>query len=135
METHTGRTERARALGAKGSPALWVGVFAPPAAWFVALTAMFFLVQWVCGDGPALLLHLVPAAMLATALGGGASAWRVWRRIGVQPPSEESGPAPRTRLLAAVGVLGGALFSLIILLQWLAVVLLEPCHGGGFDPP
>jgi hypothetical protein len=74
-------------------------------------------------------LHLVSLGALLLALGGGAVAWREWRRAGSEWPGEGSGPLVRSRFMAVIGVLASAFFTLVIVAQWIAQLFLNPCMG------
>ena len=58
------------------------------------------------------------------AIAGGVLSWRNWNRTGREWPSSEAGVVPRSRFLAAIGVLGSVLFSAMIIAQWLAIIAL-----------
>jgi hypothetical protein len=70
----------------------------------------------------------VNAASLAFAVAGGLIAWRSEEDVGREWTDGEEGPVGRSRFLAGVAVLLSALCSLVILAQWIAVFLLDPCQ-------
>jgi hypothetical protein len=105
---------------------LWVGLLAGPIAWAVQLLVVFSMAAWVCDGGPAWLTHLVSLLCLLAATGGAYLAWRDWRTVGGWPESEDAVDLGRTRLMAVLGMMGGALFGFVILAQWIAVMVL-PC--------
>ena len=110
----------------RGVLALWGGVLLPPLAFMLNLQIAYTLVTLAC-ESARPWLHLSTAAMLLLALGGGALAWRSWKRAGEEPSSREEGTLPRSRFLAIVGLMSAALFTLTILVQWLPMFVLRPC--------
>jgi hypothetical protein len=107
---------------------LWTGLLLAPVAFLANLEIGYALVPAACTARSTLPLHLVNAASLALALVGGLIAWRSWNTVGRVWPNGEAGPIGRSRFLAALGVLLAAQFALVILAQWLAVFLLDPCQ-------
>lgn len=126
--THEAR-ERERLRRPRGVLALWFAVLAGPLAWMLGLNAQYGLVRVACARGSMLYLHAVTVLTLALALAGVWTAWREWRRTGREWPDERLGVIPRSRFMAVLGVLAGALFSLAIVCQWLANLFLNPCMG------
>lgn len=113
----------------KGILGLWVAVLAGPLAWMLGLNAEYSLVAVACAKQSLVSLHLVSLATLLMSVGGGLLAWREWQRAGAELPGEEGGTIPRSRFMAAVGLLGSGYFSLVILAQWIANLFLNPCMG------
>ena len=106
---------------------LWFAVLAGPLAWMLGLNAGYGLVRVACARNSNLALHLVSLATLLLALAGGWVAWREWSRTGRRWPGEEGGPLARAEFMAATGVMASALFSLAIVLQWVASLFFNPC--------
>ena len=104
---------------ARGTPGLWFAVFGPPAAWFASLVVSYFAVHEVCRVHSPLGPRIVSGLALVVAVTAGFVGRSVW----VRAQHHE-----RARFMAQVGVLGGAVFSLIILLQIIATLLLPSCH-------
>ena len=107
---------------------LWAGLLLAPAAFLANLEVAYALVPAACAARNTLLLHLVNGASLVVALTGGVIAWRSWNTVGRSWPNGEAGPIGRSRFLAAMGVLLTALCALVIVAQWTAVFLLDPCQ-------
>lgn len=125
-----------RALRERGSALLWFAVVGAPAAWFLSLAGSFFLVPWACHDRAAV-IPLVSLAALLVCVAAGLAAWRLWRDTGLRPPGKDGGPLPRTRLMASVGMAISALFTIVVLVQGLAGLLISPCQAvprGPADP-
>lgn len=108
---------------------LTLGLLGAPAAWFVQLQAAYLMVYVSCATGGRLPYHLVSVLMLAAALACAVLSWRNWQRVGGAEPDERAGVVPRTRFLAALGVLMGALFCLAIVAQWAPAFVLPPCNA------
>jgi hypothetical protein len=113
----------------RGMAALWFALLAGPLAWMLGLNAQYSFVRLACAKGSMLYLHGVTVATLALALAGAWVAWREWHRAGRGWPDEGGGTLPRSRFMAVLGLMGGALFGLAIVAQWLANVFLNPCMG------
>jgi hypothetical protein len=121
--------ERQRLREPRGLLALWFAVLAGPLAWMLGLNAQYGLVRVACAKGSMFSLHAVTVLTLALALAGVFVARREWHRAGRAWPDEHAGTLSRSRFMAVLGLLAGALFSLAIVSQWLANVFLNPCMG------
>jgi hypothetical protein len=106
--------------------ALWTSVLGGPIAFLVNLQVNYTMVDWACNTGHDVGLHLAHLVALALAVGAGWLGLTLWRRIGGAPDSG-GGSESRSRLLAVLGVSGGALFALSILAQWITVMVLGSC--------
>ena len=127
MADATERTEHQHLRTGRGIALLWFAVLAGPLAWMLGLNAEYSLVRVACAKDSTLSLHLVSLATLLLALSGGWVAWREWGRAGREDPGEAGGVIPRTRMMAVLGLMASALFSLAILLQWTASLFFHPC--------
>jgi hypothetical protein len=107
---------------------LWGGLLLAPIAFLANLEIAYALIPAACGSRTPLPLHLVNAASLILALAGGLLAWRSWNEVGRVWPDGEAGPLGRSRFLAGVGVLLTGMCVLVILAQWTAVFLVDPCQ-------
>ena len=107
---------------------LWAGFLAGPVAWAVQLQAAYLMVYVSCAVGGNLPYHLTSLATLALAAAGTLLSWRNWRQAGVKLPDERGGVLTRSRFMAALGLLSGALFSVVIVAQWVPAFILPPCN-------
>jgi hypothetical protein len=98
---------------------LWFAVLGPPAAWFASLVVSYFAVHEVCRVHSSLAPRIVSFVALLVAVAAGLAGRGIWVR---------AAQYERTRFMAQIGVLEGVLFSLIMLLQIVATLLLPPCH-------
>lgn len=122
-----GRT-RLRARSATSLPAQWTAFLLAPATFFVHLQVAYVLVPWSCVRDTRLWLHATGAASVALALLGTLLAWRVWSREGHHAPGEGGGPAPRARFVALCALAMGALFVVLLAVQWAQVFVISPCQ-------
>jgi hypothetical protein len=104
----------------------WSGLAIGPAAWALDTQLNYALVDWACGKGwnpvPA-----IAALFVLISLAAAASSFIAWRRHdGPGMPIPEQDGHPR-HLLSGIGVAAGFLFAVIIALQGVAGLLLEPC--------
>jgi hypothetical protein len=109
--------------------ALWAGVLAGPVATLTQLQVNYALVLWACGAGgrewP---LHLVSLLALLASAGAGLLSWRNWRLAGAGWDEDDAGVMPRSRFMAAVGMLISTHAALVVLAQWAAVFAYGPCE-------
>jgi hypothetical protein len=111
-----------------GAAQLWACVLAGPLAALTQLQANYALVLWVCGSGQGWALHLVSFLALLVTAGAGLLAWRNWRRAGAVWEDGGAGVLPRSRFMAAVGMLVSAHSALVVIAQWIAVFVFSPCQ-------
>lgn len=109
---------------------LWVGVLAGPLAWAVQELSVFASAAWACDGGPHWPMHAFSFICLTAALGGGWVACRHWRAVRGWPGSSDESDVGRYRLMSVVGMMASVLFSMAIVAQWLAAVLLPVCPEG-----
>jgi hypothetical protein len=104
----------------------WAGLAAGPACWALDTQLNYALVPWACKYGwngiPAI------AALLAImSLLGALSSWFAWRRYEA-PGTFNSGQDGHPRnLLCGIGVAAGVLFAIVIAMQGIAGMMLDPC--------
>ena len=81
-----------------------------------------------CAATSRVLLHAEIALLVLVSVSAGVVAHREWRRHGGGGESDDAGgPAARARFLGVMGMGSSALFTLILLGQWLANAYLTPC--------
>ena len=116
--------------GARSGGAQWFGILVPPLAMLINLSLGYALVPWSCAAKSRVLLHAEIAVLVVLSVVAGFVAHREWKRYGGGGAVDDAGgPGPRTRFLGALGMGSSALFTLILLAQWLANVFLTPCLG------
>jgi hypothetical protein len=107
---------------------LWLGILAGPIAWALDLVVSYSLVQWTCGGGPPVVLHLVTLFALAIVAGGAASAWRALARVPPGAPEDGSQPDQRGRFMAILGLTMCALFALVVIAGAVPRWVLDACQ-------
>lgn len=115
------------AAGDRGSAALWYALFGAPVAWFISLSLAYFAVTAGCRAGSELPLHLISLAGIAVGIGAGLTARLLWRGAGGGLPDENGDRIGRTRFIAAAAGALSALFTLVMIGQWLGVIIQDPC--------
>ncbi|HEU0053960.1 MAG TPA: hypothetical protein VFQ39_12330 [Longimicrobium sp.] len=114
----------------RGKLLLWTGFLLPAFAFLLNLEVSYGLVPAAChAGGIEWPIHLANLVCFLLAAGAGWTAWRDWRRMGRAWPDDAVGVEPRSRFLAALGVLSGGFFALVIAATWLGTVILNPCTG------
>jgi hypothetical protein len=108
--------------------ALWAGVLAGPLATLTQLQANYALVLWACGAGREWALHVVALLALLVTVAAGLLSWRNWRRAGGGWEDDGAGIVPRSRFMAAVGILISALIVLVVVAQWIPIFVYGPCE-------
>jgi hypothetical protein len=111
-----------------GPAALWAGLLAGPLAVLLQLEINYALVLRACRSGEEFWLHVVSLAALALTAVGGLLSWRNHRRAGGEWDDEGAGVLPRSRLMAAVGILISILMALVVIAQWIPVFVYGPCQ-------
>jgi hypothetical protein len=104
----------------------WSGLAVGPAAWAIDTQLNYALVDWACakGSNPT---PVIAAVFALISVGAAASSFVAWQRQeGPAAPELEQDGHPQ-QLLAGVGVAAGLLFAVVIAMQGLAGLLLEPC--------
>lgn len=117
--------------GSRVSPApvlQWVGLLLPAFAFFAHLQVGYVLVPWACTMQQDIWVHVAGIAGVLLSLAGNLAAWQAWMRAGRESPGEGAGALPRTRLLGAVGLGAGGIFTLILFAQWIAVFFIGTCQ-------
>jgi hypothetical protein len=113
----------------RGQLALWLGFLLPPTAWALQLQIVYLLSEYGCGTGNFLPNHIASAIALVLSAFGGLFSWHNWMKAGGEWKSEEAGTIARSRFLAILGVLTGALFTIVIFAQWLPTIVGVPCEN------
>jgi len=107
---------------------LWAGLLAPPVAALLQQSVSYALVPGLCWSGREWLLHLVSLLALAVTVGAGLLSWRNFRRAGARWEDDGAGVLPRSRLMAAVGILISGHSALVVVAQWIAVFVYSTCE-------
>jgi hypothetical protein len=113
-----------------GKAMLYGGMFLPPAAWMLHLTASYALAVRLCDGRHYWTLHLVLAVALMVVAAGGFLAWRGWQDTGARVGGDDVGIIARSNFLATAGLASTVFFGLTIVLSEVANWFLPPCIPG-----
>ena len=108
---------------------LWTGVLGPPIIWLAHFQIIYTLVGYVCMKHSHVTMHLTSGITLAITIGCALLSWSLLK----PPPSEEPGNQPietvpaRPRFMALIGIMSGTMFSLVVIAQWIAAFMIDPC--------
>jgi hypothetical protein len=111
-----------------GIAAQWTGVLAGPVAWAVDLVLSYSLVQWTCGGGPPVVLHLITLLALAMIGGGAYSAWTALQVAPADAPDDGGYPDQRGRFMALLGLSMCAFFALVVIAGAIPRWVLDACQ-------
>lgn len=106
---------------------LWLGFLLPPIAWAIQLQTVYLTTEYGCKYNNFMPNHLVSVFALLLSIFGGVVSWRNWLETGSEWKSEKANATDRSRFMAILGMLTGALFSLVIFAQWLPTLVGVPC--------
>jgi hypothetical protein len=107
---------------------LWGGILAGPAAWAIDLSLSYSLVQWTCGGGPPVVLHLVTLFALAIIGAGAFGAWRSLQLASPSAPLDGDRPDQRGRFMALLGLAMCALFATTVIAGAVPRWVLDACQ-------
>jgi hypothetical protein len=83
--------------------------------------------MWACGHGARGTMHIIPLLCLAVAIGAGITARRDWKAVGGGVHDEDGTVEQRTRFVALVGMAMSGFSAAVIVAQWAAIVVFDPC--------
>ena len=106
--------------------ALWTSVLGGPLVFLLNLEVNDVMVDWACTTGNDWALHLVHFVSLVLAATCTLLGVTLLRRVS-GAGLDHGGSDSRSRLLATLGILSGALFAVRVLAQWIPVMVLGTC--------
>jgi len=102
---------------------LWLGMVGPPTIWLIQFQTVYMLVYPACGAQHNFVIHVTCFIFLLVVAAFGLSPLRTWRNAASAPDK-----VGRTRsFMAIVGVMSTALFLLLVIAQWIAAFIVDPC--------
>jgi hypothetical protein len=102
---------------------LWVGIVGPPSLWLIQFQSVYMLVYPACGTGRTANIGLTCAAFFLAIGALGIYPHTNWKRN-----RTAQNPIGRTRrFMSIVGLMTTALFLLVVIAQWIAGILIDPC--------
>jgi len=107
--------------------AQWASALGGPVVFLLNLEVSYVMLDWACATGQDWTVHLAHVVALALAIAACLLGVALWRRVGNEWPDGGGTSTSRSRFMAAIGALGGALFALAIVAQWITVVVLGTC--------
>jgi hypothetical protein len=110
-----------------GLMSLTVGWLGGPIAALANQELTYSANMWACGQGHHGVLHAIPLICLVVALGVLALAYRDWGIAGRGVEDEAGNVATRSRFISLLGIGMSAFSAIVILAQWLAVFVFDPC--------
>jgi hypothetical protein len=122
-----GRSGESKFTRWPGLLSLSLGILLGPLIALVNQEAIYSVNMWSCGHGISATMHIAPAVCLAIAIGTAAMAYRDWRAVGGGLEDEDGTVETRTRFLSLLGVTISVFSSLVILAQWAAIFVFDPC--------
>jgi hypothetical protein len=106
----------------------WAGIFAGPAAWALDVGVSYSLVQWTCGGGPTVVLHLISAAALVAIGGGAFASWIGLQRAAGVDTTDGDRASERGRFMAMLGLVMCAFFAVVVIAAAVPRWVLDACH-------
>ena len=110
-----------------GLLSLTLGLLLGPVIALVNQQLIYAANMWACGHGAQATMHIIPALSLLVTVGAGITAYRDWKAVGAGVEDEEATIATRTRFVALLGITISAFSSLVVLAQWSAIFVFDPC--------
>ena len=107
---------------------LWPLVIVGPAILAIEMQTNFVLVRQACSAQRNVMLYAVVAVAMLLTIATMLIAVSLWRRAGVDWPTEAVDLANRIRFIAVLGVLSSAMSFLVILAQGIATMTFDPCQ-------
>ena len=106
--------------------ALWTSVLGGPFLFLLNLEVSYVMVDWACNTGNDWALHVVHFVSVVLSAACALLGLTLLRRVRSAGPDGDREDA-RSRLLATVGILSGALFAVSVFAQWIGVMVLGTC--------
>jgi uncharacterized membrane protein len=114
----------------RGLLSLSLGLLLAPTVALINQELIYATDMWACGHGMGGTIHIVPVLCLIVTIGGVIVSYRNWRAVGSGVEDEAATVGSRTRFLALLGIVISIFSSLVILAQWAAVFVFDPCARG-----
>jgi hypothetical protein len=83
--------------------------------------------MWACGHHAHGTMHIVPLLCFVVAASATFGSFRAWRRVGTAGMGGSAAEFSSARLLAAAGIAIGLFSTALILAQWAAIAVFDPC--------
>ncbi len=119
--------ESARFARWPGLLSLTLGLVLGPLVTLANQEAIYSVNMWACGHRERGLMHLVPILCLLVVVATGVSAQLNWRAVGRGFEDELGAVETRSRFIALLGIAISAFCAIVIVAQWLAIFVFDPC--------
>jgi hypothetical protein len=83
--------------------------------------------MWACGRNLHATMHIVPVLSLIVVFGAAFGGYLNWNAIGRGVEDEDATVRTRTRFLALLGITISDFSAIVILAQWFAIFMFDPC--------
>ena len=105
-----------------GTAPLWTGVLGSPAAFLAQMEIVYAFSTWSCWHHTRALLYAAVVLLLLTSIAGGVVSLAYWRARKDFGEQER-----RIMFLGGLGIVSSVLYSVLIIAQGIAVIMLDPC--------
>ena len=107
---------------------LWLGMLLPPAAWLIQLQTLWLTSEYGCFTLDFRWNHVASAAALLISAAGWFVAYTEFSQCKAEPTNDDDQPPSRRRVMSLVGLMTGALFTLLIIASWVPTLMGVPCN-------
>jgi hypothetical protein len=111
----------------RGRLSLTLGLVLGPVVALINQQAIYSADTWVCGHGVRASLHIIPVLCLIMICSTAFAAWLNWRSVGGGVEDERHAGASQTRFMALLGFAISVFSALVVLAQWIALFVFQPC--------
>jgi hypothetical protein len=111
----------------RGLMSLSLGVLLGPLVALAHQQAVYAVNMWACGRNLHATMHVVPVLSLVVVFGAAYGGYLNWVATGRGVEDEEGNVAARTRFLALLGMAISLFSALVIVAQWFAIFMFDPC--------
>jgi hypothetical protein len=103
------------------------GIVGAPVLALANQELIYAVTMWACGHRVSALTHIVPAVCVCLSLITVMLSYRAWTGVGRGSDDEPATLESRARFLAILGMTIGLFSSAVILAQWAAIFVFDPC--------
>jgi hypothetical protein len=121
------RKESAQFARGPGLLSLTLGIVLGPIVALANQEAIYSVNMWACGHRVRGVMHLVPILGLIVVVATGIAANLNWRALGRGFEDELGSIETRSRFIALLGIAISAFCAIVIIAQWLAIFVFDPC--------
>jgi hypothetical protein len=111
----------------RGLLSLSLGIVLGPLVALIHQETVYAVNMWACGRHLHATMHIVPVLSLVVVFGAAYGGYLNWNAIGRGVEDEHASIVTRTRFLALLGMTISIFSALVILAQWFAIFMFEPC--------